>query len=285
MWKERRGVSLDGVLSTDPIALSYLLRGTGPVKTAGGRTLSADSVVRLLLNQTYTDIPDPELQNVFFAKAARSVFDAVSSGTGDPRAVLDGLTQAAGEHRILVWSAHRDEQQILEPTALAAGLSGAEPISPQVGVFFNAARPYKLDYYLDYEASVRSVGCQDGRQRLSVTLEMSSRLDKSTPLNESLAPELDFFGQRSIVVNAYAVAPGGGDVESLVVDGEKAKLDLQGLDGHRVMPRTFIIKPGQHRSVTMTMLSGPGQTGDPELRVTPGIRSSGIGDVGASSCS
>ncbi len=284
MWKAQEGSSLDGVMSTDPVALSYLLRGTGPVKTAGGRTLSADSVVRLLLNQTYTDIPDPEQQNDFFAAAARSVFDAVSAGTGDPRAVLDGLTQAAAERRILVWSAHRDEQQILEPTALAGGLASEASTAPDVGVYFNAARPYKLDYYLDYEASVRSTGCVGGRQRLSVTLELSSRLTRDTPLNASLAPEFDFFGQRSIVVNAYAFAPVGGDLTSFVVDGEKATVDLKKLDGRRVMVRTFIIRPGQERSVTMTMVSGPGQTGDPQLRVTPGVRTSGIGTVGASAC-
>ncbi len=272
-------------MSTDPIALSYLLGGTGPVKTVGGRTLTADDVVPLLLNQTYTDIPDPDQQNDFFAAAARSVFDAVAAGTGDPRAVLDGLTRAAAERRILVWSAHRDEQRILEPTALAGGLASEASTAPDVGVYFNAARAYKLDYYLDYETSVRSTGCQGGRQHLSVTLTMSSRLTRDTPLNASLAPELDFFGQRSIVVNAYAVAPVGGYLQSLEIDGEETKVDLKTLDGRRVMPRTFIIGPGQKRSVTMTMVSGAGQTGDPELRVTPGVRDDGIGSVGASSCS
>lgn len=285
MWEAQHGFSVDGVMSTDPIALSYLLRGTGPVKTVGGRTLSAESVVSLLLNKTYTDIPDPEQQNEFFAAAARSVFDAVAAGTGDPRVVLDGLTRATAERRILVWSADRDEQRILKPTALAGGLASEASTRPDIGVYFNAARPYKLDYYLDYETSVRSTGCRDGVQRLSVTLTMSSRLTRDTPLNRSLAPRFAFFGQRSIVVNAYAVAPVGGAVESLEVDGERVKVDVQELNGRRVTPRTFIIRPGQKRSVTMTMVSGPGQSGTPQLRVTPGVRDDGVGDVGASSCS
>ena len=66
----------------------------------------------------YADIADPDRQNDFFNVAARSVFDAVSSGTGDPRALLEGLVTSASERRLLVWSAHPDEQRLLAPTAL-----------------------------------------------------------------------------------------------------------------------------------------------------------------------
>ena len=37
-------------------------------------------------------------------------------------------------------------------------------------MFLNAARAYKLDYYLDYEATVRNVGCVGSRQRLRLTV-------------------------------------------------------------------------------------------------------------------
>ena len=37
MYRSKRGLAVDGVVSVDPVALSYLLRGTGPVTTAGGR--------------------------------------------------------------------------------------------------------------------------------------------------------------------------------------------------------------------------------------------------------
>ncbi|MBA2463434.1 MAG: DUF4012 domain-containing protein, partial [Nocardioidaceae bacterium] len=115
MWESRQGLAVDGVVSADPVALSYMLRGTGPVETTGGRTLTAESAVPLLLSEVYAEIPDPARQNDFFDEAASSVFDAVAAGTGQPRIVLDGLTQAASERRVLVWSARGDEQRILAP--------------------------------------------------------------------------------------------------------------------------------------------------------------------------
>ena len=179
MYKARTGRTVDGVVSIDPVALSSVLEGTGPVKTVGGRKLTSGDAVRLLLSQVYADIPNPDRQNVFFNAVARSVFDAVSTGQGSARAVVDSLATSASQRRVLVWSARPEEQQLLDPTALSGRLETSATDAPQVGVFFNAARPYKLDYYLDYVTSVRSVSCVNGRQHLKVTVDMRSRVPKA----------------------------------------------------------------------------------------------------------
>ena len=176
MYKARGGPAVDGVLSVDPVALSYVLGGTGPLKTAGDQTLSADNAVRLLLSKVYEDIPAPDQQNDFFNAAARTVFDAVASGTGDPRVVLDGVVRAASERRLLVWSAHRDEQRLLASTALGGGLPRSPTKHPAVGVYFNAAAPDKLDYYLDYTTSVEPTSA--GRN-LPSEVTMPSRAKRS----------------------------------------------------------------------------------------------------------
>ena len=116
MWKAEQGQTVDGVLSADPVALSYLLEGTGPVGVPGGTKLSAANAVDLLLSEVYRTQPDAELQNVFFAAAARAVFDAVASGKGDPAALLEGLTRSANEGRVFAWSAEPREQQLLAET-------------------------------------------------------------------------------------------------------------------------------------------------------------------------
>ena len=59
LWQQRTGTQVDGVISADPVALSYILKGTGPIKAADGTTITADNAVSLLLNQTYIDHPDP----------------------------------------------------------------------------------------------------------------------------------------------------------------------------------------------------------------------------------
>ncbi len=122
MWERAQGQTVDGVLSTDPVALSHVLEGTGPVRLASGEQLTAQNAVQLLLNTVYLEQPDTTLQNNYFASAARSVFDAVSSGQGNPREVLGGLAQSASERRLLVWSDDAEEQELIAPTALSGAL-------------------------------------------------------------------------------------------------------------------------------------------------------------------
>ena len=66
MWKahwERKfpTIELDGVLALDPVGMSYLLDGTGPV-TVDGRTLTSDNVVEELLSRPYLEL-DPDEQD------------------------------------------------------------------------------------------------------------------------------------------------------------------------------------------------------------------------------
>ncbi len=45
------------------------------------------------------------------------------------------------------------------------------------------------------------------------------------------------------------------------------------------------VKPGGSSKLTVDLVAGRGQTGTPDLRVTPGVRSTGIGPVSDSACS
>ena len=284
MWKARRDTAVDGVVSVDPVALSYLLRGTGPVSATGGQRITAQNAVRLLLSQVYADIPVPA-QNLFYNAVARSVFDAVSSGIGNPRAVLDNVVRAASERRLLVWSARPDEQRLLRPTALGGALEVRATKTPEVGVYFNASRPSKLDYYLDYSASVRSTRCVGTRQHLSVQLTMRSRVPRKFGfLSDYVAPSLPGFGRGSILVTPYFFVPVDGRATAVSVDGQDEPFGMSALDGRRLIRRTVELEPGQVRSLVVDMVSGPGQTDAANLRVTPGVRSTGIGTVEPSAC-
>ncbi len=104
MWRRVSGQQVDGVLSVDPVALSYLLSATGPVDLGGGRQLTAGNAVPLLLHDVYVKL-DPAAQDRFFAAAAGKVFAAVSSGQGDPRRLMSAIARGVDEGRVLVWSA------------------------------------------------------------------------------------------------------------------------------------------------------------------------------------
>jgi hypothetical protein len=286
MWQRKYGQKLDGVVSVDPVALSYVLRGTGSVKTAGDRTLTAGNAIPLLLSKVYAEIPDPPQQNVFFEAAARDVFDALSGGKGNPRAVLENVVRAASERRILVWSSHADEQRLIAPTAVGGGLETRPSSSPRVGVYFNSVRPSKLEYYLDYQTSVESTSCSNDRQHLRVTVVMQSRVPKKYDfLTTYVAPPSPLFSRGTIAATSYFFAPVGGRITSLEVDGKKQPFNPKQLKDRSVLDRSFGVKPGGSMRLTVDMVAGKGQTGTPELRTTPGVRSTGLGNVEVSACS
>jgi Protein of unknown function (DUF4012) len=285
MWSARHHKPVDGVVSVDPVALSYVLRGTGPVRLPDGHRLTAANAVDLLLHQVYVDIADPVQQNDFFNAAAKQVFQAITSGAGRPRSVITNLARGASERRILLWSSREEEQRVLAPTAIAGRLPARATTTPEVGLYLNAARPYKLDYYLDYRASVESTSCQDSRQHLRVSVRMHSRVPADvSSLPPYVAPPVQLFGRGTIVTTMFFVAPVDGTPTAYAVDGRDEKFDTHKLSGRVVFARSVALDPGQTRNVTIDVLTGKGQTDPAHLLITPGVRSTGVGDLGPSAC-
>ena len=289
MWAERTGTTVDGVLSTDPVALSYLLEGTGPVGLPGGEKLTADNAVPLLLNEIYHRVPDPAMQDEFFALAAKGVFQKVTSGAGEPPVVLEALSRSASEGRMYAWSAHEQEQALLDETALG-GRIPREPGEhrPFLGVFLNDGTGAKMQYYLDHEVDVEPTACNtEGRQRLDVTVTLTSRAPQNAaelpPYIVGMARELGI-RPGSMRVNTHLYGPIGGWIDDSAVDGQTIPLSELEHHGHPVGSRTVEIAPGQTRRLTYTVMSGLDQPADVNLRVTPGVRGDGVGDIEPSAC-
>ncbi len=285
MWNAKHGTKVDGVISTDPVALSYLLRGTGPVDLGAGQRLTAENAVSMLLSEVYAAIPDPAAQNVYFNAVASQVFEAVSSGQGDPETVLKGLSQGASERRILLWSADEEEQALIAPTRLAGALDRDPAGPPNVGIFLNDGTGAKMDYYLDYEASVEPVRCQGDRQLLDVRLTMTSRAPEGgAGLPDYVAESVAGVPRGTIRTTVYAYAPVEGYVDETRVDDEAISLDRLDHDGRSLVSTTVDVTPGQTRVLRFAMVAGEGQRGPADLRVTPGVTGSGVGVVGRDAC-
>ena len=241
--------------------------------------------VRLLLRDVYANIPEPSGQNDFFDATAAGVFDAVAGGTGKPQVVLENLARAADERRLLAWSARPSEQRLLAPTAMGGTLPTDATTTPQVGVYLNAAKPYKLDYYLDYRASVASASCAGDRQRLRVTVDFhSSAPRRAAGLSTYVAPPNDLFGRGSTLTTVFVALPTGGSLDRVRLAGAEQNVEPRTLDGRPVVAQTVAVKPGQDVRLTVDLVTGAGQTDTAALQVTPGARGSGLGPVAASSC-
>lgn len=107
MWKRQFGQQLDGVISIDPIALSYVLRATGPINMGKGDVLDENSLVPLLLNGVYLrygDLPPKKANaehDALYAKIVAAVFGALTGGDLDAKKLMSALAQGWDERRIL----------------------------------------------------------------------------------------------------------------------------------------------------------------------------------------
>jgi hypothetical protein len=288
MLQARHGIRVDGVVSVDPVALAFLLQGTGPVKVhQAGRTgvLTHANAVSVLLNMSYQLLPDQAGQDEFFQRAARAIFDAVTDGAGDPALVVTGLSRGVAEHRVLLWSRHPDEQRRLAGTAVAGMLphTGAHP---QVGFYLNDATAGKADYYLDQQPMLSARACRpDGSQRLeaSITLESTMPKDFGT-LSQWITGTGAFTPRGTIAVNVRLYGPVAGRVTRVTVDGEPRSVTSDRHRDRQVAVVPVVLQPGQRLQVRATMTTGPGQTQGPVLSFTPGIRSRPNGVTLTSAC-
>ena len=186
MWLRDTGQAVDGVVSVDPVAMSYLLNATGPVTLADGTKLTAANAVDYLLHDVYMTEPDPDRQNAIFADAASKVFAALTTSQGDAQALFDGLLKGAQEHRIRVWSADEAERNLLATTPLAGRMPTEATSTPQLGVYLNDGTGAKMDYYLKYGVDVAPQSCAaDGSQTLKVTITLKS----TAPSDAAALPE------------------------------------------------------------------------------------------------
>jgi hypothetical protein len=279
MLEQAYGVRLDGVIATDPVALADVLRATGPVALPLGGPLTAANAVSLLLSDVYRTVPDPRQQDVFFAESAKAVFDALSGGQGDPRAVVQSLADAASQGRLSVWSASAAEEQQIVGTPIGGPLPSVDAAGqPNIGVFLNDGTAAKLDYYLREQVSVSSASCPTGRLGFRVQIKLSSTVPKSAAttlpayVTGGGVPGLALGTMRTQV---YVYAPSGGAIVAATADGTAANLGAGVESGRPVGIVTVDLAPGQATVLDVTVESGVlpdsvrGSGVVPGLRVTP----------------
>lgn len=276
MWRLQFGVEPDGVLSIDPVALSYLLKATGPIALPTRDVLSSDNAVQLLLSDAYSRYSDPADQDAFFAAAAASVFSAVSSGKADPVKLIEALVKAGSEHRVLVWSAHKDDQAVLADTTLAGGLPVSDGETKRFGVYLNDATGSKMDLYLEVKLGLGQVTCrQDGRPNytVGVTLTNTAPKDAATALPEYVTGGGVFGvqpGNIKTVVSVYG-APGMENL-GMTRDGKAVPYHPATDSTYPVSLLDVELKPGKTAVLQSNWLGAKPFTGKLVAQSTPFIK-------------
>ncbi|MFT4166124.1 MAG: DUF4012 domain-containing protein [Microlunatus sp.] len=221
MWQDRFGGEVDGVISFDPIALSYLLRATGPITLSDGTVLDQGNTVPVLLHDVYANYPDSQDQDEVFASAAQRIFAAVTSGQGDPRTYLAQLNRAVAEQRLKVWSARAEEQAMLKSTPVATMLPADNESATVVGVYNNDDATSKMSYFMDERIAVAANTCV-ATPTYTVTATVTNTLRKN---QIDGLPEYVRAHQKNIPAGGdrqwvQLYGPVGGTLKSVTIDGK-----------------------------------------------------------------
>lgn len=271
--KQERNVDIDGVISIDPVTLSYLLKGIGPVELADGTRLTTDNAIDTLLNGVYVTFPRGADQDDFFASATQKIFDKVLAGAGDPTVILRALTRGTNERRVSMWSKDAAVTKAIAGTPLAHELPTGDTASPALGFYLNDATGAKMQYYLDYSVAGKAAKCTDAGAQ-SYTSEMTLR--STAPADSASLPEPirgPGFGAEpgSMLMNLYLYGTNGGTIDSVEIDNEETTFTRATHEGRPVVILTIQVNPGQTVTVQSKLTSADGQTGPTEVTSTPSI--------------
>lgn len=278
---------LDGVIALDPVALSYLVEGTGPVEV-DGVTLTSDTLVEQVLSEPYLALEDPAEQDAFFQAAARSVFTAVTVDLASPTAFVSGLARASQEGRLLVAPFDSDEAAQIVGTTVEGSLTSPDAQTPEMDIGVNDATGSKMSYYLRYDAELDAVSCNDDRQQLA------GRLSLRQSISPAAAAELPryvtgggFYGTEpgSQLLNVQLYGPVGGDFGVVQLDGEAVQgLTVAEVEGRPVVQLGVLLDSRDDVVVTWSINAAEGQDGDPVLDMTPSVVPGDKGGPIASAC-
>ena len=287
MWEQRFGQRIDGVLSIDPVLLQRVLSVVGSVQVNYKNyspVLDGQSTSRVLLNEVYAALPDPEDQDEFFSLAATAAFNRMLHVQGSQSMqLIRQLAAAAQQGHVCVWSAHAEEQSVLDGTAVSGSLftakspkyMGGKTPKQVIGVYFNDAMGSKMDWYLERKVTDTIVKTySNGRERHEITISLRNTLNQADvdKVPGYVVGALENGAQKGDIqfIN-YLYVPTGGSVPEYAAGPDGGKGDNYSLhDGLTVISKQVNLKPGQSYEITATVYTAAGSVpGQTVLRQTP----------------
>lgn len=274
MWEALGRGPVGGVFVLDPVALAAILRSTGPVES-GGRTVTADDVVPLVLHDAYVEQGgEPEGRDERRQEQSDIAVAAVDAATAPGTDLIDlaeNLAEAAEGRHVLAWSSDPEQQAAWEAVAVDGALG---PDSLLVGPANRAGN--KLDWFLDVSADLSATPTPDGVE-VAVEIELTNRTPDGEPRyiagpygderlrddDDQLVAEGDWRGFLTVHLPGDA-GNAGIDGMPLAVDGPAGPT--------RVVSTVVEVPKGASASHTVRFTLPPGSDGltvEPSARVRP----------------
>jgi hypothetical protein len=288
MWAQQSGTTVDGAISIDPVALSYILGAVGSVTMPDGETITKDNVVELTESTAYIRFADDNnARKAYLQDVASAVVEKMTGHLDSPRQLLDALGKAVSEGRIAVWSASPDDQKLIEETPLAHIVPNDS--APYAGVVINNIGGNKLDYYLTRQIEYSADGCESSTRKSTVTVRLTNTVRNEQSLSEYVAsPEGGIPGQLhdvpwgSDVISVSLLATKGSALAGAFVNGAKVPV-FRGVErGHPTFESQLAVLPQKTVEIKFE-LSEPTVPGAPRVPVQP-LRDNPVPAVSVPQC-
>ena len=180
LWKNQFKQQLDGVITFDPTALSYLLKATGPIEVEG-QVIDAENVVQVTLSDLYRKyVNDNDARKRFLIDIIKAVSQKIETKEFSVTELAKQMIEPLNQHRILFYSTEVNEQEILEDSNLSGAISSE--LDNQYRLVIQNTSGNKMDYYLARDLKIEALTCGPKPQtRVTFTLTNTAPAKEKLP--------------------------------------------------------------------------------------------------------
>jgi len=180
LWKNQFKQQLDGVITFDPIALSYLLKATGPI-VIDGEVIDSENVVRITLSDVYKKyVTNNDSRKRFLIEIVKAVSRKIEDKEFKVTELVLRMIQPLNQHRVLFYSTDVKEQKILEKSKISGSVS--RELDNQYRLVIQNTSGNKMDYYLARDLKIKTLTCGSKPQtRVTFTLTNTAKAEEKLP--------------------------------------------------------------------------------------------------------
>ena len=199
LWKNQFKQELDGVVTFDPAALSYLLKATGPI-IVDGEVIDSENVVQVTLSHVYKKyVTNNDSRKKFLIDIIKAVSQKIEASQFSTTDLITQMINPINQHRVLFYSTQQSEQKIIEQSVISGAIS--DQLDNQYRLIIQNTSGNKMDYYLKRDLKIESLTC-GANPKTQVTFSLTNTASSVVKLPAYVAGRLDLNKPQG-VANSY----------------------------------------------------------------------------------
>ncbi|HEX9885632.1 MAG TPA: DUF4012 domain-containing protein, partial [Longimicrobiales bacterium] len=178
MWEAAGRPPVDGVISVDPVWMSYVLSAVGPVDTPfWPGPITAQSVTDVLLRRTF-ETPSQTESNLIQGALGMALWQAILERPLPAQAFGEAMARAARERHLQVFSADPAEERALD----ALGASGRfDPGPNALVVAWDGGVGARTGFFAEKDVRYEATLAPDGSAEVTVTVALTNGAPTGPP--------------------------------------------------------------------------------------------------------